>query len=83
MSDFDPELLQGPSSALVELVVTVDQRAIHLAQVGPNRMYFREPILLRPGPADLCVMVEGREHHTAITILPTTGPAKIIEYHRA
>lgn len=47
----------------------VNDRVLDLRQVGPNHAVVREPEDLPPGPAEIAVIVDGREHVSLVILI--------------
>jgi hypothetical protein len=71
--------LNGAYSATVRLSLVIAGEHIPLAQVGGNRLYFPQPVLLQSGPAEVVVEVDGRRRVWPVTIPPADTPSAIID----
>lgn len=47
----------------------VSDRVLDLRQVGPNHVVARVPVDLPPGPAEIVVIVDGREHVSSVFLV--------------
>jgi hypothetical protein len=67
----------------VQLHLAIDGQRIELAQVGGERLFFDKPTTIRPGPAEIVMLVDGQPRRWGIEIIELPGPARVVPFRFA
>lgn len=61
----------------------MDGRRLKVAQAGPHRLFFAEPVVLSSSTGQLVISIDGREHKWSVLVPTLSAPTDRVDIELA